>query len=536
MSRSISKALVLSFLFHYLFVLVFLRFEAEPSIEKSLPVINVQLQAWSDGLNTDDDALTEPREDVGVNPGSAVEEEPALNSVTGQVAEISDLVVEEPQTESPQLPRLTANHNTTGHEPDGIPSVADAPAESRDPASSESVVMAAISEKKWTRPSSEPEPVTREPEKLPVSDSDRGMLENKFRQWSEDFHEMGQETTSLDWKHEGRAYTASFRQSPAEGDMGLGHVIVEVTREEGDTRLTTKMRMKNLAFSNYAQFVNQWNPNVQIHNDVVDGRFHANSEVHLLYTRRIQPTFHGKVTTSYRGINTSGSRGRLLREEIFLGGLETSVKRIEMPKRYSPFPDESPVTIDQVRVFEADTRITFYSDGSYGWRHVESTAPEKRVAISGKATYLVGARKTTLHVKGVVDGRVLVYSPEKIVIEDDLVYAEQPDTVPDSDDYLGLVTDRSIEIAGPELTGPGDLQINAAMYARGRFAVKRFMAENEGTLSIRGSLAIGSMSATEPRYNLRIRFDKRLENLRPPRFPVTNRYETVAWDGKWETE
>ena len=215
------------------------------------------------------------------------------------------------------------------------------------------------------------------------------------------------------------------------------------------------MRMKNLSFSNYAQFVNWWNPYVEIHDDESDGRFHSNSEVRLSYSRKIQPVFHGKVTTSHRKINTSSSRGRFRRNEIFLGGLETSVKRIEMPKRLSLFPGESSTENEHIQVFDEDTRISFYADGSYGWSSIESTAPEERVALTGEATYLLGGKKAVLHIKGVVDGKVLVYSPEGIVIEDDLIYAQHPDTVPDSDDFLGLVSDRSIEIAGPDLTGTG---------------------------------------------------------------------------------
>ena len=46
------------------------------------------------------------------------------------------------------------------------------------------------------------------------------------------------------------------------------------------------------------------------------------------------------------------------------------------------------------------------------------------------------------------------------------------------------VQDWSHEIAGPDLTGTGDLLINAAMYARRRFAVKRYTAKNDGVISI----------------------------------------------------
>jgi hypothetical protein len=46
-------------------------------------------------------------------------------------------------------------------------------------------------------------------------------------------------------------------------------------------------------------------------------------------------------------------------------------------------------------------------------------------------------------------------------------------------------------------------------------------------------LSAGSISATEPRYATKIEFDPRFERLRPPGFPVTNRYETESWDRQW---
>jgi hypothetical protein len=77
---------------------------------------------------------------------------------------------------------------------------------------------------------------------------------------------------------------------------------------------------------------------VQIHDDEVNGRFQSNSEIQIANSRGVQPAFHGKVTTA-RGIDTSRSERRVRRNEVFLGGLETRVPRIPLPKRFVPFPD-----------------------------------------------------------------------------------------------------------------------------------------------------------------------------------------------------
>jgi hypothetical protein len=54
-----------------------------------------------------------------------------------------------------------------------------------------------------------------------------------------------------------------------------------------------------------------------------------------------------------------------------------------------------------------------------------------------------------------------------------------------------------------------------------------------GTLFLYGSLTVGSVSASEPRYATKIEFDPRLDRARPPSFPNTNRYEVASWQGTW---
>ena len=374
------------------------------------------------------------------------------------------------------------------------------------------------------------------PEKVSMSPKQRKMLNKKFRKWAENFYRMKQTQPRIAWEYGGQDYTAMFRHLPAQDNMTVGHVIVEVNTEEHGNRLSTEMRMKRLAFSNFAQFVDRWDPSVQMHDDELEGRFHSNSKIYLESGRDVKPQFHGKVTTASRGIDLASSHGTVKREHIFLGGLETGVKRIVLPQHFAAFLVDSSVGHDNIQRFDEDTRITFYPDGTYGWTRVDSDAREQIRTIPDRPSYIIGAAKKKLHLKGVVRGKILVYSLGTIVIEDDLTYADDPDVVADAGDYLGLVADKDIEIAHPDVTGPGNLLIHAAIYAKRRFVVKRYALEENAMLFIYGSLTAGSLSATEPRYRTRIEFDRRLENIRPPNFPVTNRYEVEAWDGKWEIE
>ena len=369
-----------------------------------------------------------------------------------------------------------------------------------------------------------------------LSPNQEEMLARKFEEWADDADQLPDENADLTWNYNGQEYLARFMILNAEDDMGIQQITVEVSTEEDGKRLSTEMRMKRLAFSNYAQFVNRWDPDVQLQHDVFEGRFHSNSEINLAYDRKVTPQFHGEVTTSARKVNIIGRPGRVQRDQIFLGGLQTGVKTIGWPKDIFPLANEASVADDQVHRFDADARLTFHADGSYDWQLIGADSLPQTAQISGNTSYLIAADNVSLYVKGTVNGKVLVYSPKRIVIEDDLVYARHPAETADADDFLGLVSDKYIEIAPAEVTGPGDLAINAAIYAKRRFAVRDYNSRPRALLSIYGSLSAGSLSATEPRFNTSIQFDHRLETQRPPGFPMTSRYVVESWDSSWKVE
>jgi len=361
-------------------------------------------------------------------------------------------------------------------------------------------------------------------------------LTQKLEELSDTAFQSSQQESHLIWKHKGQEYLVRLTRADVFDETGIPRLVVQISTTTGDSRLTTEVHLKRLGFSNYAQFVNRWDPNVSLRDDMFDGRFHSNSEINLTYDKNVSPQFFGKVTTSARTIDIDSDRLRPNRNEVFLGGLETGVRSIRWPKEAFQMPDEEKLAEDQIHRFDANTRITFNSDGTFGWEALEPQSAERQVGILKGTSYLIADDNVALHVKGTVNGQVLVYSPQQIVIEGDLTYARDPVRFSDSDDFLGLVSNRNIEIASTEVTGPGDLEIDAAIYARHNLTVRDHHSNATASLLIVGSLTAGSMSATEPRYNTRIRFDKRLEERRPPGFPMTNRYVVEFWNSGWQPE
>jgi hypothetical protein len=372
----------------------------------------------------------------------------------------------------------------------------------------------------------------REPRKLDIAPLQQLALQQRLLAAAQTLHDGA--SSELAWTEDGRQYEATLTRNPSLGSMDLEHVSVEVTTAtDTGARLRTQMTMKRLAFSQFSQVIDRWDPQVQMHDDEIVGRFHSNSSFFIASDAAAVPKFAGKVTTASRGFRTPNGGLRRRREEVFQGGLQTSTGRIELPKQARPFAIDPAATDAHVHRFTDDAHLVFHADGRYSWRERKADVEQLSRYPQDRPVYFIGEPDVTLHVKGTVNGKVLVYSPEKIVIEGTLRYADDPRTNADSDDYLGLVADKYVEIARPYVTGRGDLHIDGAIFARRRFNVTNIDFGRTALLSIYGSLTSGTISATEPRYATKIEFDPRFDRLRPPGFPATNRYEIAQPADTW---
>ncbi|MFQ5865008.1 MAG: hypothetical protein ACE5IW_07255 [bacterium] len=380
---------------------------------------------------------------------------------------------------------------------------------------------------------SKPKPL---PAKISMSPRQRKVLLKKVHKLLDKLHKLKRADSIFVWEDKKQVFEVRLHRKPAKTTTGLDELILEVTTEEDGHTLSTEMRMRRLAFSNFAQFVDYWDPRVAVHDDVLQGRFHTNTVFNVSRSRGIFPKFYGKVTTAAYDVRTGGNFPIFDEQSVFLGGIETGVKEIRLPKTFLPFANDTDVDSSRVHNLTENSWITFHRDGFYSWKTESAPESEHRQAIPEKSFFIVGGKKAELHLKGVLRGKVLVYAAKKIIIDDNLLYARHPEVSVQADDYLGLVSEKDIEIAHPSVTGPGDLHIFASIYAKRRFRVRHLRGKGEATLYVYGSLTAGSLSATEPRYATQVRFDRRLENRRPPNFPMTDRYEMTEWDALWRVK
>jgi hypothetical protein len=376
-----------------------------------------------------------------------------------------------------------------------------------------------------------PERLTRS-----LADSERDSVLERVQAWVHELEASDPRRAQLSWQQDGVPYTAVLKRRVPALATGFERIEVEVGMPAEGGQWKTGLSLRRVAFSEYSQFVDRWDHEVQLHDDEIAGRFHANSSIIIGYDRDAAPRFLGRVTTAGRGYRVADAFGRRSREEIFQGGLETRVAPIPMPAELKPLIADAGARRNQERRFDRDTRIRFGAEGGYEWCPLRGKEPCRLEPSADGVGYLVGGPGVELHLSGTVRGQFLVYAPGYIVIEGNLRYARDPERVRETEDLLGLVAGLDVVIARPHVTGGGDLEIQAAIYARRRFVVTEEDARRAGTLRILGSLSAGSLTATEPRYATRIDFDPRFANLRPPGFPMTSRYEFEALPGEWILE
>jgi hypothetical protein len=338
--------------------------------------------------------------------------------------------------------------------------------------------------------------------------------------------------TRVAWQKDGRHYEAELVLVQAQDGIEPDRAIAEITTEEQGRQLRTWISLKRLPFSHYAKLIDRWDPMVQLHDDEIVGRMHVNSRFNVLYDSQAAPRVQGKVTTAAGGFNLE-SRGRRPSSDVFSEGIETRAGRIAFVDDRESFDRAGQQPDGRVHELAGDTWIRFRADGGYSWREGRAGAWQHASGPAGQPVSFLAMRDAVVYVQGVVSGQFLVYSPRRIVVEGDITYARDARSDPDSNDYLGLVSDRDIVVAPAAVSASGDLNIHAALLARRRIVVADADLRSSATLNIFGSLAAGTLSESEPRYATKIEYDRRFDRRRPPGFPSTNRFAAEEWDQQW---
>ncbi|MFQ5638771.1 MAG: hypothetical protein ACE5IR_12335 [bacterium] len=317
---------------------------------------------------------------------------------------------------------------------------------------------------------------------------------------------------------------------------GAGYSVA-ITDITGDsTRETKKIQVKTLAtfaghvdssiaifmqpaYSYYYFYLNNWPAALDFATgDTVTAPLHSNDRMRVSGS----PVFLGKVSSSsntFLGV-LGGDTPK------FYGGVEFGTQDI-------PLPDLTAITNEALaggHVFNSEVWLRFNGDGTYDY----STDNWGSFLTESIANYN-GTIITTvqdIHVEGTVDGEVTVIANRDIFIEDDIVYAANPITNPNCNDYLGLIARHRFRIV-ENAANSTDVVIHAAIIARhDEIVVTNYSTGGPwGTLTIIGSIAVNDYlpvgTATPTGYVLNHIYDVRLRNNTPPYFPRLSRVEQL---------
>jgi len=270
--------------------------------------------------------------------------------------------------------------------------------------------------------------------------------------------------------------------------------------------------------------------------DALNGRVQTNAHFNIAG----RPLFDGAVASAdtyirfYNNgsnINVSGPSNLPFDNPDFRQGIDFGAPRITMPSRaldlrgaaaaggYNP---------------NGNTTIVLNCDGTMNTTNGGTTVNNRPLPANGA----IFVRNGNLTVSGCMNGQLAMGAERDIIINNNIVYADDPRTNPSSDDILGLVAERDIMISSG---APFNMQIDATVMALDTsFYVQNWASiAAKGTLSLYGGIIqkergpVGTFNwntrTKVSGYSKNYRYDNRLLTNPPPFFPTTGDYVSLSW-------
>jgi hypothetical protein len=272
--------------------------------------------------------------------------------------------------------------------------------------------------------------------------------------------------------------------------------------------------------------------------DTIWGPFHCNNTLNVAYFNGGSPVFMQRAT-SLNGIwNYNGAH------PVFKGGYDSGVN-VELPGdfdtlkhaaqtggKWLEMAGNQPVFIK----FNSDGTVTWRIDGNTDWSGGGwTTEPLTTFAPNGA----VWCNEKNLHIKGVLHGRVTVGGKDKVWIDGDIIYKDDP-RVGYSSDLLGLCAENKLYISNVPENHNNDFILMGSIFSRtdGLWAEDYASRPVEGKMTtVGGQISkvggyTGTFSGTTITHGFLpggTYYDDRLINDAPPFFPTTGNFEVVSW-------
>ncbi len=333
-------------------------------------------------------------------------------------------------------------------------------------------------------------------------------------------------------------FDATITDNSSDSTLGLDELRITINGSYGFGNAFADVEIRKSAFSEFAYFTNNEPPIYFISGDTMRGPIHTNGQFHIWG----DPVFYGYVSMHANNYYGWG-------DPEFKAGVNFGCDEITLPLDLS-------ILIGRAESggvsFDNETHIEFLNDGTFNWA---TTRPETTWAghsvvsivqtpISGNTTIegtngvIATKNGEDISVKGTVNGQVTVLSDGDILIEDDILYHEDPLTNPTADDMLGLISRNDI-ILLDNAANQNNCTIHATLMALNEsFYVENYSGGSpRGVLTILGGLVqdergpVGTFgySGIRSGYQKNYVYDQRFMTKAPPFYPVFSRNTITSW-------
>jgi hypothetical protein len=321
-------------------------------------------------------------------------------------------------------------------------------------------------------------------------------------------------------------------------DVGYNRVKVTSTSTFSGLSKVVACVLQPSSFSRYTYYSTTDQSGFWGGGDTIWGPFHCNNTLNVAYFNGGSPVFMQRAT-SLNGIwNYNGAH------PVFKGGYDSGVN-VELPGDFDTLKHAAqtggkwlemhgnqPVFIQ----FNVDGTVTWRIDGNDDWSGGGwTTEPLTSFAPNGA----VWCNEKNLHIKGVLNGRVTVGGKDKVWIDGDITYKDDPRTGY-SDDLLGLCAENKLYISDVPENRNNNFILMGSIFSR----TDGLWAENYNSRPVEGKMTTvggqiskvggytGVFSGTTIIHGFLpggTYYDDRLINDAPPFFPTTGNFEVVSW-------
>lgn len=331
-------------------------------------------------------------------------------------------------------------------------------------------------------------------------------------------------------------------------------VVLYSVAELNGYKAVSEVLMSRDSFSKYSYFTNRQSEIYFATTDVLSGPVHTNGTFYMAGN----PTFNGLVTSPNAWIGRSGQTNN----PVFNSGSNFSA-----PRRDFDVSDQ----IAELRqkagqnglTFTGKIRVEFKSNG------IVSIAEQKLIpGTPGNGPWNPGtpdryewkdpvnyninslglngviSSSEDIEVKGQVNGRYTLHSSKDVRITGDIEYKDNPLQNFNSEDLLGIVSEKNIIIDkdAHKSKSNKDLNIHASLMAQNSVSVENYdSGSSRGSLNLVGGMiqdergAVGTIDSrgrVNTGYEKNYQYDERLRYQVPPHFPRESVFSIQQWKDK----